>query len=194
VDTGVWNSPPPRQQVVDDDFLRTLTGSSRRVVEVVLVLSFLGLWLTVRAFGSGGVFVFFLSGLPVAILAFSWWRLGQGVELGFVASMYLHSTLLGVACSFVGEFLLSLLWTASVPDCELGFTGTGKDAMLISLTEKCEVLGAAAWLGIPGVIEETFKAIWLFYRLRRSDADVPTTCCCGGCWSTSSRDCGRCRF
>ena len=165
----------------------TLAGDGRVVIVAVLLVSFAGLCGTFEVLGPGGVAVFFASGAPVLILLLAWWRLGDGVTLGFLASMYLHSTLLSVFLSAFTELLMTPLWTRSFPDCQLGFTA----AHAISpRTEPCEFLGFAAWLCIPGMIEETFKAVWFFFRLRRSVDDVPETCCCGMFFSQSSGDCG----
>ena len=167
----------------------TLTGDSWAVVVAVLLLAAMGLQCAVDEMGPGGVAVFLASGSPVLILFLTWRRLGDGVKPGFVASMYLHSTILGVALSLVGELLASNLWSRTFPNCNLGLGGSSQ--MVISpMTERCEVLGLAAWLCIPGVFEETFKVVWVFYRLRRSLKEVPETCCCGACWSVSSMDCG----
>ena len=165
----------------------TLAGDGRVAIVAVLLVSFAGLCGTFEVLGPGGVAVFFASGAPVLILLLAWWRLGDGVTLGFLASMYLHSTLLSVFLSAFTELLMTPLWTRSFPDCQLGFTA----AHAISpRTEHCEFLGFAAWLCIPGMIEETFKAVWFFFRLRRSVDDVPETCCCGMFFSQSSGDCG----
>jgi len=193
VATSAWNSSQsssgslPSTRPVDDAFLRTLAGDGRVVIVAVLLVSFAGLCGTFEVLGPGGVAVFFASGAPVLILLLAWWRLGDGVTLGFLASMYLHSTLLSVFLSAFTELLMTPLWTRSFPDCQLGFTA----AHAISpQTEHCEFLGFAAWLCIPGMIEETFKAVWFFFRLRRSVDDVPETCCCGMFFSQSSGDCG----
>eukprot|EP00439_Symbiodinium_sp_Y106_P056331 s519_g7.t2 len=179
---GAWNSSQsssgslPSTRPVDDAFLRTLAGDGRVVIVAVLLVSFAGLCGTFEVLGPGGVAVFFASGAPVLILLLAWWRLGDGVTLGFLASMYLHSTLLSVFLSAFTELLMTPLWTRSFPDCQLGFTA----AHAISpRTEPCEFLGFAAWLCIPGMIEETFKAVWFFFRLRRSVDDVPETFAAG---------------
>lgn len=165
----------------------TLAGDGRVVILAVLLASLAGLWGTVEVLGPGGVAVFFACGAPVLILLLAWWRLGDGVPLGFLASMYLHSTILSIVLSAFGELLMTPIWARSFPDCQLGFTAPHA---ISPRTERCGFLGFAAWLSIPGMIEETFKAVWFFYRLRRSPNDVPETCCGGMFFSQSNGDCG----
>merc|ERR1740138_1464487 len=38
-------------------------------------------------------------------------------------------------------------------------------------------MAALMWVLTPGLVEETFKSVWLFFRLRRSSDDLPSTCC-----------------
>merc|ERR1719203_381104 len=45
------------------------------------------------------------------------------------------------------------------------------------MTPACNTIAAIMWVLTPGLVEETFKSLWLFFRLRRSVADIPAKCC-----------------
>merc|ERR1712070_693523 len=60
---------------------------------------------------------------------------------------------------------------------------------VMSMTAACTTEAALMWIFTPGLVEETFKSVWLFFRLRRGPEDVPAKCCL--CLpSTGAYDCG----
>merc|ERR1712072_943257 len=57
-------------------------------------------------------------------------------------------------------------------------------------TTLCQVKSALMWVLTPGLVEETFKAVWLFLRLYRNPEDLPRRCCLGVLPAAHSYDCG----
>lgn len=83
-------------------------------------------------------------------------RLGRGLLAVFFAS----GALLSVPLAMVME-LLGSIWKVLSPGCNI-FMQPGTFPM----TPGCNAFAAVMWVVLIGGPEESFKAIWLFYRLR----------------------------
>lgn len=57
-------------------------------------------------------------------------------------------------------------------------------------TPQCDAIAAVMWILTPGLIEETGKALWLFFRFRRGPDQLPSHCCLGIFPASHSYDCG----
>ena len=155
---------------------------------MVLWMLYMELRQSVLQFGPGGVAVFLVCEIPLYVLFVMWWRLGDTVQPGFIVSMYLHSTVLGLALSILFEVALLTLWTYSFPGCNLGLSPIKG---ISPLTDLCEAESLLQWFSVPAMVEETFKSVWIFYRLRRRVEDIPKTCG-GDAWDSTSywSECG----
>lgn len=104
-------------------------------------------------------------------MLFAWLRVGKqnGVRLGLLANFFMQGGLFGVLFAVVLNSLLVALWEDLSPFCN---TET-----IFVMNFSCNIGAALIWVLTPGLVEETFKAIWLFCRLRRSPEDLPGKCC-----------------
>merc|ERR1712194_517810 len=118
------------------------------------------------------------------LLTYAWCRVGKCncVPLGLLANFVIQGGIMGTSFALVLNTTLIVSWHNISPTC---------NPMEITMTLPCNVAAAVMWILTPGLVEETFKSVWLFFRLRRSVDDVPATCCfClpasrsfnGGCW------------
>jgi RsiW-degrading membrane proteinase PrsW (M82 family) len=104
------------------------------------------------------------------LLTYAWWRVGKrnGVHLGLLANFVMQGGIMGTSFALVLNTTLIASWSNLSPAC---------NPMEITMTLSCNIAAASMWILTPGLVEETFKAVWLFFRLRRSVDDVPATCC-----------------
>jgi len=103
-----------------------------------------------------------------------------------LAVFFLSGGLLGALFACISEMLLMVSWDTLFPLCNIDRI-TRKQP--VPMTVECNGLLATMMILTPGMAEESFKAIWLFYRLRRRHTDVPSTCC-WICPATRAFDCG----
>jgi len=132
---------------------------------------------------------YILCWLPCGgILSFAWLRLGKPnfVPLGLLAIFFLSGAFLGAFFACISEMLLMASWRALFPLCNYQRVARHQP---IPMTFECNSVLATMMILTPGLAEESFKAIWLFYRLRRRPEDLPSTCCCI-CPATRAFDCG----
>merc|ERR1712217_637756 len=54
----------------------------------------------------------------------------------------------------------------------------------------CYAVSAIEWILTPGLIEETFKVVWLALRLHRTPSELPRTCCFGTLQAGHTNQCG----
>jgi len=109
-----------------------------------------------------------LTGLLALLVA--WFRMGRRnhVNLGLLANFFLSGGVLGSTFAMVLNSELILNWQRFSPTCNL---------MKIEMNARCNALAELMWLLTPGLVEETFKSVWLFFRLRRGLEDLPGRCC-----------------
>lgn len=115
-------------------------------------------------------------------LAAAWCRVGRGsgVSPGLIANFFCGGGLLGSTFAVVLNSELMASWISISPNC---------NPTNIKMDVGCNVLAELLWILTPGLVEETSKSVWLFFRLRRSAEDLPGRCCF--CLPASSRhDCG----
>lgn len=120
--------------------------------------------------------------MPFLILFLAWVRVGKpnAVTPGLMGSLFVSGGVLGVFFAFTFESMEEAAWAVLSPTCN------GRNAVLFP---GCAPRLALIWILTPGLIEETGKALWLFFQLRRSRAQVPTKCL-GCCPAKHSWDCG----
>jgi len=118
------------------------------------------------------------------------------VQLGLMANFFIFGGLLGVIFSALFEMLTELSFSAVFPTCSMIFldkrdiiTDRTRSTVLKPVTEDCTAVSAMMWILVPGLIEETGKAMWLFWRFRRSESDMPERCCFGLCGASGSSSC-----
>lgn len=117
------------------------------------------------------------------VLFYAWWRVGRcnGVQLGLLAMFFLTGGILGVVFAALLEIIEETAWMSLSKGCNL---------MFIPMTPACNAAAATMWILTPGLMEETGKAIWLFWRLRRTSRQLPGSCCFGLFPASHSYDCG----
>lgn len=106
----------------------------------------------------------------LVILGYSWARVGgpNGVPPDLLSVLFLSGAFLGVAFGAIIEGFLMDAWKHVL----------GSDCSMEEPTSaSCTAAAAVAWILTPGLCEETGKAMWLFFRLRRRAGDVPDFCC-----------------
>jgi len=120
---------------------------------VAITFSFLCCWLT-----------------SVMLMTFAWFRVGKpnGVQPGLLANFFMQGGVMGALLAIVLNSSLLMSWVNLSPLC---------NPMTITMNAACNAEAALMWVLTPGLVEETFKAIWLFCRLRRSPDDLPGKCC-----------------
>merc|ERR1712151_1247330 len=93
------------------------------------------------------------------VLATAYCRIGQpnGVPLGLLANFFLQGGVMGLLFAMLLNTLMLGSWQVLSHDC---------NPMTIMMTFVCNVEAALEWILTPGLIEETFKSLWLFFRLR----------------------------
>lgn len=94
---------------------------------------------------------------------------------------FLSGGCLGVLFALVFEMIEDVAWSRLSPHCNMNVMPT---------TPECSALSATMWILTPGLIEETGKALWLFFRFRRSVDQLPGRCCLGIFPAGHSYDCG----
>mmetsp|Transcript_48716 Transcript_48716/g.150444 ORF Transcript_48716/g.150444 Transcript_48716/m.150444 type:complete len:415 (-) Transcript_48716:144-1388(-) len=113
-----------------------------------------------------------LCWLPAFLVVFlAWRRVGvpNKVSGDLLAAFALSSGLFGALFSMLLESLEQPAWLGLSPECNM---------MKIPPTFECNTKASMMWVLCPGLIEETGKALFLFYRLRRRCEDIPARCCC----------------
>merc|ERR1712194_472566 len=124
--------------------------------------------------------------LGVAIVFCAWHRVGKphDVELSLLARFFLQGGFLATACAMVLEGLETPFWQNLEKGCIAGHGNHTTFAM----TLPCNLEDAAQYVLSPGLVEESFKALWLLWVLRPNEAALPGKCCfcfpvagCG-CW------------
>eukprot|EP00929_Paragymnodinium_shiwhaense_P097879 TRINITY_DN59466_c0_g1_i1.p1 TRINITY_DN59466_c0_g1~~TRINITY_DN59466_c0_g1_i1.p1 ORF type:complete len:451 (+),score=16.99 TRINITY_DN59466_c0_g1_i1:39-1391(+) len=161
------------QQPLNPKFRRSLEG---RIIWLVLLLVAVGILYVVillkapehfREITIGYICCWLSS---AAFLSYVWVRVGKpnGVSGGLVANFFLTGGLLGTSCAMMGNSLLAVMWDRMSPQCNME---------TIMWTPACKFAAAVMWVCTPGLIEETSKSVWLFFRLRKEPSDVPRSCC-----------------
>eukprot|EP00928_Gymnodinium_smaydae_P015273 TRINITY_DN15613_c0_g5_i1.p1 TRINITY_DN15613_c0_g5~~TRINITY_DN15613_c0_g5_i1.p1 ORF type:complete len:467 (-),score=95.11 TRINITY_DN15613_c0_g5_i1:94-1494(-) len=132
------------------------------------------------------------------LLRHAYWKMGtpHGVEPGLLAIFFLSGGFLGILSAIVLEMIDNAAWQVLLPRCSMTLmnsqyvmTRKGLAVEIDPLTPSCGVAAALMWVLTPGLVEETMKSVWLFFRLRRSEKELPSTCCF--CLpATGAFDCG----
>ena len=117
---------------------------------MVVWMLYMELRQSVLQFGPGGVAVFLVCEIPLYVIFVMWWRLGDTVQPGFIVSMYLHSTVLGLSLSILFEVALLTLWTYSFPGCNLGLSPIKG---ISPLTDLCEAESLLQWFSVPAMVD-----------------------------------------
>lgn len=115
-------------------------------------------------------------------LALAWLRVGRSSDVrpGLIANFFLSGAVLGSAFALLLNNTLILGWAQVSPRCS---------PLNMHLDAGCTLAAELMWVLTPGLVEETFKSVWLFFRLRRGPEDLPSKCCF--CLpSTRAHDCG----
>jgi len=124
--------------------------------------------------------------MGVVVVFFAWSRVGRrrNVTLGMLAMFFVQGGTLGVIISMLLEGLEMPFWQRlqAVTGCDATAPAdpNNPDApprTLIAPLWYCNVQLLFNNVLGPGLVEETFKAIWLFWRLRRGADELPDTCC-----------------
>jgi len=138
---------------------------------VVAVLYITLLVMVVPAHWLAVSFSYLCCYLPSTVLmAYAWYRMGKPneVRIGLLANFFLQGAVMGASFALVLNTSLLNSWKRLSPNC---------NPMTIEPTTACNIQAALMWIFTPGIVEETFKSVWLFFRLRRSADDLPQTCC-----------------
>lgn len=196
--TSAWGSPPYGLSSVASDGSRTSTQpAATRLMEDNLngrpcwLLFMAGVWtlvflLCVQTDPRAAV-AYVLCFVPaVPLLMVAWCRIGKRSDIspGLLAIFFLSGGLLSTACVIVPEEFIHGAVDIAFPECRLQKTSNGDLVVGVPLTMSCQFAAALQNLLGPAVFEESLKAIWLFYRLRRSPADIPNKCCfCFPTWT-----------
>lgn len=176
--TSAWGTPPvdtlqPTTRDLPDSFLRHLQGRSiwGWILIGCTLLVFRGLILCTPDHEAEVTISYICCWISSAlVLNAAWRRVGRPnkVPVGLLANFFIHGGVLG---TFFASFInssLKALWGELSPNCNL---------QTMQRTPACHVGAAAMWVLTPGLVEETFKSVWLFFRLRRGPEDVPRRCC-----------------
>lgn len=205
-DTSAWGTPewtpsnriaqnPPRY--FSQSFRNNLEGRS--------------LWFLVLLVGVVALLLYYLDQAPTyyiqitygyaccwltacVILFCVWRRIGKanGVKWGLLANFFIFGGLLSTGFSLVLEGFEMALLSLAFPRCDMRWMDvavSGKHLRPAQITPVCETLSGIMCVLVPGLVEETWKSVWLFWRLRRSEADLPNAVCFGACSATSSSSC-----
>lgn len=109
--------------------------------------------------------------IPILLVLVAWCRIGRphAVPLNLLAHFLLYGGVLGSSFALISKFCIYHFFLLVSPDCNLE---------AFQLRERCVELSVLMWIAFSGLVEETSKAIWLFYRLRRYSNELPARCCC----------------
>eukprot|EP00929_Paragymnodinium_shiwhaense_P079165 TRINITY_DN41174_c0_g1_i1.p1 TRINITY_DN41174_c0_g1~~TRINITY_DN41174_c0_g1_i1.p1 ORF type:complete len:447 (+),score=31.21 TRINITY_DN41174_c0_g1_i1:51-1391(+) len=188
---SAWGSPPCDQESapsgdndakLSENDMQHLRGRScwLNLGVVVWLLVFGELMHSQPVLGVSYVLCF----LPSFLLLFvGWFRIGSehGVPGGLLVNFFLSGALLSTTLCMLPEAFVAAAAARAFPECHrdtLGPDGNITASMGETATPNCQMAIAAQTTFGPGLFEESLKAIWLFYRLRRQPADVPERCCC----------------
>eukprot|EP00929_Paragymnodinium_shiwhaense_P071036 TRINITY_DN36089_c0_g1_i2.p1 TRINITY_DN36089_c0_g1~~TRINITY_DN36089_c0_g1_i2.p1 ORF type:complete len:455 (+),score=27.12 TRINITY_DN36089_c0_g1_i2:71-1435(+) len=158
-------------------FLQHAEG--RAVWAVLLLVGFVCLFVHLHVHKTEGVKESLLPAYILCwlgsfvIIGYTWYQVGRpnAVPPGLVANFFIWGGLLGVFISVVLNSDLMISWLKVSPQCNM--------AVMMEATWRCNALAATMWVLTPGLVEETFKAIWLFFRLRKAPDDFPGDGCLG---------------
>jgi len=139
-------------------------------------------------------------GMSIAINLSAYRRFGRpspqdeyDVRPSMLINFAIYGGLLGIAYTVCFQPLERYFSSQAFPCC----SGTHLNvdplarwpAHLTKLTPSCGILSAFMWIMSEGLVEETGKAMWLFWRLRVTEGDLPRKCFFGQCSSRHAADC-----
>merc|ERR1712100_584766 len=106
--------------------------------------------------------------------------MGQAnVSWGLIANFFVYGGSLALIFAFVANTNLSISWYWVNVKVEPGSQCTM--GAYVSPNFLCHGASAITWILTPGLVEETFKGIWLFVRLRAKVEEIPSVCLFGLC-------------
>jgi len=190
---SAWSAPPlvdvdtnDCRRLISQDFQDRLTGRS-----TWLVILFIFMAVVLHDYVEQKPEYFFTILLSYLlcfltsslVILFAWSRVGKpnGVRPGLLAVFFLSGGILGVIFAMIFEVFEESGWNGISRGCNMTH---------MIATPDCEALAAVMWILTPGLIEETGKALWLFFRFRRSPDQLPSHCCLGIFPASHSYDCG----
>lgn len=138
--------------------------------------------------------------LAFAILMYAYKRFGHAagksendVSGALMMNFFIFGGLLGICFTITFQSVEQSLFSKAVPSCSMIYLNRDpvmrEPSILKPLTPWCSVVSAIMWILVEGLVEETGKAMWLFWRLRRHERDMPRNCFFNQCSTLSGADC-----